>query len=118
MPRTRPADNMVGMGIARRRGHRGRSGPGAVDEVIDLRLDETIDLRGSSAASQAEYRCLSVWGGVRPTRDRAADEWEQTASLIELPSDLGDRRADLRRDDLDPGHLSAVPLRPDEIDET
>ena len=105
------------MGIARRRSDRELSGPSAVDEVVDLRRDDTIDLRRGSTASRAEYHCVSVWGGVRPTRDRAAEEWEQAASLIEFPSDLGDRRADLRREDLDPEHLSSVPLRCEPRDE-
>jgi hypothetical protein len=109
----RPADKMGRMSLARRRGGRALNEP----EAVDLRPDETIDLRASSAASPVEYHCMSVWGGVRPVRDRAADEWEQAASLVEFPSDLGDRRADLRREDLDPEHLSAFPARSEPLDE-
>ena len=65
--------------------------PEAESEVIDLRHDEpdVIDLREPAEMS-----------------------WEESASLVEFPTDLGDQIADRRRETPAPGTLRADPNDP------
>lgn len=79
---------------------RKRSHADPVDRVIDLR----------EPAPVREYSCTTIALDVVPVRDEAREQWEAAASLITYPTDLEDWRADRRRDELTPGHLSAAVL--------
>ena len=79
-----------------------------VDEVIDLRTDEGIDLRSEPTPQETEYRCTTI-RRTEPV-EVPPGEWERSEALVEFPSDLGDWIADRRRESLEPGHLSAAVL--------
>jgi hypothetical protein len=82
--------------------------------VVDLRTDETVDLR-SDPTPRAEYHCMRVWHSVPP--DPAADAWQRSSSLVEYPPDLDDLSSDRWRDSLEPGLSAAgrwVAVDPDE----
>ncbi len=75
-------------------------------DVIDLRVDETIDL--SSPAPEAEYHCMRVWHNVPSAPDPVQDAWASSASLVEYSADLDELSSDRRRDTLAPGPQLAV----------
>ena len=82
-------------------------------DVVDLRTDETIDLRSDPAPPVREYHVMRVWHNVPP--DPVADAWAQSASLVEYPPDLDDVSHDRWRDALEPGPQSATVLSADEL---
>ena len=80
-------------------------------EVVDLRADETIDLRPEPTAS-TEYHCMRIWNSFPPVRDPATDAWMRSASMVDYPADLEDLSADRWREALEPGPASAAILPP------
>ena len=79
----------------------------AVDDVVDLRADDR---------SRDEYHCMTVHLNVAPVLDEAEEAWDEAGSLVSYSADLVDRRADRRREDLQPGQLSAAVLDEGELD--
>lgn len=87
-----------------------------VDELVDVRDEDTIDLRSGASASADDYHCMTIHLNVAPVRDAASEAWEEAGSLVDYPSDLDEWRADRRRDDLVPGRLSATVLQVEGVD--
>ena len=88
-----------------------RKGAQADDAVVDLRDDETIDLR-EDADDASDYHCMTVHLNLAPVRDESTDQWEQAASLFSYSADIDLRSADLRREGLEPGRVSAAAFEP------